>query len=250
MLTQKKLLVACLFCMPLMSLADRHYSFCYDPYPPFTLGQSGTPEGGLKVELLSVIFDRLDGVSADVTLLPWKQCQFQARVGQFDGILPLFKNDERSEYLLFSDSVFDQLSVFWVRASDYPDGLEWNNFSELSDLKLGMLIGAFIHRDMEAQFEQSKGIHRGKDVKNLFQLLLHKRVDIVAIDKDVGQYMLDQEGLSDQIHMVGKPIDLKESFIGLSKASDVTALLDDINAVILAIKQDGTLNALRENFNF
>jgi polar amino acid transport system substrate-binding protein len=71
--------------------AQKTFTFCYDPYPPYTLGKSGTPTGGLKVQLINAVFNEIDEAQAEVILLPWKQCQNQAKLGNIDGILPLFK---------------------------------------------------------------------------------------------------------------------------------------------------------------
>ena len=205
--------------LSLSASAQNHFTFCYDPYPPYTLGESGTPSGGLKVQVLDAVFQEIATAQAQVLLLPWKQCQKQAKLGNVDGILPLFKNDERASYMAFSDSVFDQVSVFWYKRSKYPNGIDWGKFSDLSHLKLGMLIGGFIDQDMKAVFTEGKGIHRGKSVENLFQVLLKDRVDLVAVDETVGRYVLHQHGWLDDIDMLKKPIGVKESYFGLSKKS-------------------------------
>lgn len=233
--------------LPIAASAQTSFTFCYDPYPPYTLGKTGTPTGGLKVQLIDAVFNEIDEARADVILLPWKQCQNQAKLGNVDGILPLFKNDERSQYMVFSESVFDQTSVFWYKKSKYPDGINWQHFSDLSHLKLGMLIGGFIDKDMEAVFEENRGIHRGKNVENLFQILSKDRVDLIAIDRGVGQYTLIQKGWQNDYAMVEKPIGVQESYFGLSKKSAAAALLDKINTVIAKLHADGTIQRIQES---
>lgn len=241
-----------IFCilLPITVHAQTTFTFCYDPYPPYTLGESGTPTGGLKVQLINAVFKKIDEAQAEVILLPWKQCQNQTRLGNIDGILPLFKNNERSQYMLFSDSVFDQTSVFWYKKSKYPQGIKWEQFSDLAHLKLGMLIGGFIDKDMEASFESKKGIHRGKSVENLFKVLLKDRIDIVAIDTGVGRYVVQKNNWQSDIAMVEKPIGLQESYIGLSKKSEAAALLDQINRVIAKLHKDGSIKRIRESTDY
>jgi ABC-type amino acid transport substrate-binding protein len=160
------------------------------------------------------------------------------------------KNEKRSQYMLFSDSVFDQTSIFWYKKSKHPDGINWNSFTDISDLKLGMLIGGFIDKEMEETFEASKGIHRGKSVENLFQVLLKERVDLVAIDESVGRYVLNQKGWQDDITMTQKPISLQESYIGLSKKSKVATLLDEINKAITKLHKEGTIEKIRTTTDY
>ena len=112
--------------------------FCYDPYPPYTLGQEGPAEGGLKVELLDAVMARIEGLSAEVTLLPWKRCQAMVRSGQFDGILPLFRNAERASYMAFSIGTFNETSRFWYRRDSAAEELDWNgDFASIAHLRLG-----------------------------------------------------------------------------------------------------------------
>ena len=236
--------------MPIVVSAKNTFTFCYDPYPPYTLGQTGTPTGGLKVQLIDAVFNKMDGVQVEVVLLPWKQCQLQTKLGNIDGILPLFKNDERSQYMLFSDSVFDQTSVFWYKKSKYPNGITWHHFSDLADLKLGMVIGSFIDQEMETMFETNRGIHRGKSVENLFEVLLKERVDLIAIDQGVGKYVRQQNNWQDDIAMVHKPIGLQESYIGLSKKSEVSTLLDNINKIIAKLHKNGTIKQIRNSTDY
>ena len=65
------LALACLSVMPGVTRADTHLTFCYDPYPPYTLGEQGPATKGLKVDLLRAVVARIDGVTAEVVLLPW-----------------------------------------------------------------------------------------------------------------------------------------------------------------------------------
>ncbi len=85
--------------------------FCYDPYPPETIGKDGEyTTRGLKVRLLKAIVNEIDGVEARVMLYPWKRCQEQAKIGALDGIMPLAKNTEREQYLVFTESCWEQAS--------------------------------------------------------------------------------------------------------------------------------------------
>jgi len=225
------------------ALAQKDFTFCYDPYPPFTLGQTGKPTGGSKVELINTVFNEIDGINANVILLPWKQCQLQVKRGNIDGILPLFKNNTRSEYMIFSDSTFRQNSVFWYKKSKYPNGINWSTFEDLSHLKLGMLIGGYIDKDMENTFESGKGIQRGKSVDNLFKLLLKERVDLVAIDESVGYYVRNKNQWNTDIEKLDKEINIKYSYFGLSKKSDVIHILPAINKAIKKLKATGVIDA-------
>ncbi|MEM1298740.1 MAG: hypothetical protein AAGH68_05615, partial [Pseudomonadota bacterium] len=115
--------------------AETVLKFCYDPYPPYALGDEGPTDDGLKVRVLDMVVSRIDGVDAEVTLMPWARCQHEAREGNVDGILPLFQNDERREYLSFTNGVFAERSMFWYSREKFPDGIPWGgDFADLAHL--------------------------------------------------------------------------------------------------------------------
>lgn len=222
--------------------------FCYDPYPPYTLGTAGTPEGGLKVNLLKAVVDKINSLDASVTLMPWKRCQVEARLGNVDGILPLFKNDERSEYLEFSIGTFPQLSTFWYNVEKHPDGIKWSGkFEDISHLKLGMLNGGHINKDMETEFERKSGIQRARDMDILVALLQKQRVDLIAIDDNVGRFVIEQKKLSNLLVPVRVPISIRQSFFGFSKVSGANKYRAQFDEAIKTMAEDGTIEKIRLN---
>lgn len=230
----------------LASADDRILTFCYDPYPPYTFGTSGAPSGGIKVKLLEAVVSKIDGLDAEVVLLPWKRCQAEAKAGKVDGILPLYKNDDRLSYLSFSEPTFTQLSTFWYNENKYSDGINWSgNFEELSSYKLGMLNGSFINGEMENVFEQKNGILRARDTDALFGLLEKGRVDLIAVDDNVGRYLTRSKTLEGRIKAVGKPISTEQSFFGLSKEAGTDQFLDEFNLAIKKLSEDGTIERIR-----
>lgn len=239
------------FLLPTYAHADTNLTFCYDPYPPYTLGSEGKPLGGLKVKLLQTVVDRIDGVTADVVLLPWKRCQAEARKGVVDGILPLFKNEEREAYLTFTNGTFLQSSNFWYTRARFPDGLDWNGeLGELSHLRLGMVNGSIIDEDMETEFTRNHEITRARNAKALMQILLKGRVDLVAIDGAVGRYTAQTNGWQEQIDAVHEPISSKLSYFGLSKANGADKYLDKFNDTIEELETDGMIEEILYGTNY
>lgn len=219
--------------------------FCYDPYPPYTLGQEGPAIHGLKVELLNAVTERIDGVSARVELMPWKRCQAQARSGQVDGILPLFRNTDRETYLSFTRVTHREASAFFYNREKYPDGIAWGgDFGELSHHRLGMLNGSFIDDEMEKEFSSVQEITRVRDVKTLLQLLLKGRVDLVATEQTVGRYTAQQNGWQERISIIMQPISERRSRFGLSKASGADRHLDAFNRAILELDEVGAIEQI------
>ncbi len=251
-LSMRRILAAALFTLlPVTSLAETRLVFCYDPYPPYTFGSEGTPEGGLKVKLLDAVMEQIEGLSADVVLLPWKRCQAQAKAGEVDGILPLFESAERGTYLAFTRGTFLQTSGFFYHRARFPEGLSWSgDVEELAKLRLGMIAGSIIDNDMEAAFSGNNEILRARNGKALVQLLAKQRVDLIALDAAVGRYEIASAGLADKLDAVEQPISGRESHFGLSKSSGADRHLDAFNQAIQALNASGQIDKILLDTNY
>lgn len=231
--------------------AETVLRFCYDPYPPYTLGDSGIPSGGLKVQLLKAVTERIDGVSAAVVLLPWQRCQAQAKAGEADGILPLFKSADRESYLAFTEGTFRQTNTFWYNRRRYPDGVAVNGgYTNVSGLRLGMVNGSVIDQEMEAAFLAHNPIVRSGDVRSLMQMLLFDRIDVIAIDGAVGRYHVAQNGWQDRIAAVSTPISSRYSHFGLSRASGADAYLERFNQAIAELQAEGRIEEILHSADY
>ncbi|MEM9341653.1 MAG: transporter substrate-binding domain-containing protein [Pseudomonadota bacterium] len=219
-------------------------AFCYDTYPPYALDDAGSASG-LKITLLEEVIAQLDGVTATVTLLPWRRCQRETANGRFDGILPLFQNSEREGYMVFTEDTFQEASVFWYNRSRFPDGLEWSgDYAEFDGLTLGMINGSFHDSAMEAAFAANGEILRAVDISALFLMLQHERVDLIATDAAVGRHHTHISGTRDLFAFVERPIAVHASQFGLSRVRGADAYLDDFNAAIAMLRDQGRLDDL------
>lgn len=220
-------------------------TFCYDHYPPYTVGDGGIPEGGLKVELLQKVMQRIDGLEAVTVLLPWQRCLAHAKTGEADGILPLFKSPEREAFLAFTEGTFQQTNTFWYNRERFPDGLDWGDgYAGVSRLKLGMVNGSVIDPEMEAAFSSRNRIIRGSDVTGLMQMLLFDQLDLIAIDDAVGRYHVRLNGWQDRIAAAGTPVSSRTSHFGLSRASGAGAYLEEFDRVIRELKAEGEIGRI------
>ncbi|MEL6479565.1 MAG: transporter substrate-binding domain-containing protein [Pseudomonadota bacterium] len=222
-------------------------SFCYDPYPPYTLideAGEGAVEG-IKVRILEAVLARIEGVSAEVTLLPWQRCQSSVRIGDIDGILPLFANDDRRSYMVFTTDVLEETAVFWFKPARFPDGLPWTgDFAEVARLQLGMLRGGYIDGDMQAAFTAQGGITRGPSVEALFQMLYHGRIDLVATDRWVGEHYRAKLGMQQDLDFAVPPIATKHSQFGLSRVTGADRYLEAFNRAITTLRAEGRIEEI------
>ena len=236
--TSNPVWAACLgLCLVVMSglaaRADDRLVFCYDPYPPYAhIGDDGVALG-LKVQLLHAVMARIDGVTAEVVLMPWKRCQEEARKGHVDGILPLFRNAERATYLAFSDPTYRETSVFWYRTDNADAVANWaGDYDEIAHLHLAMLNGGHINTEMQDAFSNVRPIVRTETAEALFLMLIHRRVDLVALDLQVGRFYARKFGWVDTVAALDPPISSQVSVFGLSRTSGADRYLPAFNRTL------------------
>lgn len=241
-------LIFVLLCAAPAARADTLLRFCYDPYPPYTIQSPGAPLGGIKVTVLKEVVALIDGVDAQVELLPWQRCQEAVRTGALDGILPLFQNEERRSYMAFSDPVFLQESGLFYLHARFPEMLHWSGDAEdIAHLRLGMLRGSYIDGPLEASFATRYEIQRASSVDALFLMLLNGRVDLIAIDLVVGRHVANAMGVTDQVTWAERPISEKPSYFGLSKTTGADTHLEALNAALETLRGEGQLRRIQHS---
>lgn len=227
------------------SVGAQNLEFCYDPYPPYSLGTEGPSEGGLKVKLLQEVVARIDGITASVSIMPWARCQAEVANGNLDGILPLFPNAERAEYMVFSDDTFSEASVFWYSRERFPDGLTWSgHYQDFDGMSLGLLNGSYIEDGLEPAFSQTQEILRAPNIPALFLMIEHGRVDLIATDAAVGRYNAQATGDPERFARVERPIAERASRFGLSKVTGAAAHLGAFNAAIAELHAEGRIDEI------
>ncbi|MEL7463931.1 MAG: transporter substrate-binding domain-containing protein [Pseudomonadota bacterium] len=234
----------------LAAAEEEELVFCYDPYPPYTFeAVEGAEPGGLKAEMLQAVVDRIEGVSARLILLPWARCQAEAKSGAVDGVLPLYRNDERDAYLALTTAVLDQSAAIWRRVDNSAAPRTWSgDYDDFGDLTLGMLQGSYIERELENAFAAEDRLMRAPTVEGLMLMLYHGRLDLVAIDAFVGEHITRQRGWSDAMRPFDVPIGTKPAFFGLSRAAKADRYLAAFNTSITALRASGEMDALTAKY--
>jgi len=113
-----------------------------DPWPPYVIGEEGnSPAGGVTVEILTKIFERLENVILEMKLYPWKRALNYAVEGDVDGIWMVVKNEERIQVLEFTEPLLEARALFWYLRSRYPDGIRWETLADLAPYRIVVVRG-------------------------------------------------------------------------------------------------------------
>lgn len=215
-------------------------TLCHDELPPYATGDSQWITGGIKFQLTRDILSEA-GLRLRVLQLPWSRCLAQAAAGRVDGILPTFKTPERESKYLFSAPVLTQEASFFYLRQQFPKGLDWEGYEDLRGNRLGMILGGIIDPQMERTLASGGLLERSNDLETLMKMLHHKRLDLVAVDRDAGLDMLNRLKLNGEVRATERPINRQSAYLALSRHSSAAELMPRINQAIERMRAAGRL---------
>ncbi|TNE75004.1 MAG: amino acid ABC transporter substrate-binding protein [Gammaproteobacteria bacterium] len=221
------------------------YRFCEDPWPPYTDGEVGRhPEKGMAVELFREFSARMEA-DFELMLLPWKRCLHWVKTGQFDGIMLLTRNEERAQYLLFSDPVHHDVNLVWTRQGRNFQR-DFNSFEDLKGLKVGTVAGFNYGEPFNKAVEEYElDIDEGPSILSSLKRLDLNRIDVFLVNRDAGEQALKSEPLlRSRLKYQAGPFEKVPFHIGLSAESPVTREYSQLNDTIADMREDGTLERI------
>jgi polar amino acid transport system substrate-binding protein len=216
-------------------------TLCHDALPPYAIGNGEWITDGIKFRLMRDVLNEA-GVRMRVLQLPWARCQIEAAAGRVDGILPTFKTPERDSKFVFSEPVLNQESAFFFLRKQFSSGLEWSSYDDLRGNRLGMILGSVIDPAMEKTLASGGMLVRGNDAETLMKLLQHQRLDLVALDRQVGLYEMGTLGLDNDIRVSTQLINRRPAMLALSRKSKQASLMPRINQAIERMSAAGRLS--------
>ncbi len=229
---------------------DRVVTLVGDPWPPYILGELGQEAtGGIGVELMRAIFERIENTRVSNPMVPWNRALREVKTGTKDGIGILLKTPERETYMVYTDELFRSYATVWYSTRKFPNGIEWQQHLDLKPYTIGVIRG---HRHSD---ELNNLLDDGTlnsvavtSVHQLFALLDKGRVDLVVADFQVGEAFAQTYTQSGR-HVFGsqRPTGIEIYYIAFSKKSSARHLIPDINRAILELREEGVIQRLVGN---
>lgn len=194
---------------------------------------------GISVDVIRALSIEL-GIEIKIKPLNFSSSIESLEKGETE-ICDLFFNNERSQKLLFSDSVYNLRGVILVPSSG-------NHIKNSRDL-IGKKI-ATPERDYAVEFlnEKFKTIDFAftEDVEGAIQLLKQGKVDAVVGDEAVIGYFLESLKLKDEMHILDPY--LYEEDVMLAVPEDKKILLKILNKGILGIKKKKVMEKIQQKW--
>lgn len=216
---------------------------CMDAsYPPFEWIPGGAPADhiiGLDVDLARAIAARL-GVTATLVNVGWDGLYDSLLVGKCDAVISALPYDPtRTEEAAFSISYFNAGPVLLARAGETAI----SEPKDLSGRTLAVTWGSAGDVEASALQRRLRGltVRRLPDPVEVLDALRAGEADAVLTDHLTALHAVYSGG---DLAIVGEPLTDDLYVIAVRRYED--ALLAAINGVLVTLRDDGTLDALKE----
>jgi polar amino acid transport system substrate-binding protein len=226
-----------------LSYADNGPLILEDPWPPYTFGEDGQPDGGIAVEITKTIFRRI-GLEPRLGLFPWKRVLKMAEMGRADGIMLLMKKKDREAYLVYTDKLFTNRDR--VYGNNDTKNITLKSLSSLKDFRIGYVMG-YSYGDTVDKLLSSSEQRKisGYTPENIIASVVNKRVDfIIEIKPVVDSILKNNVGWTGNIHEMNIELETYDYYMAISKKSKYVSYIPKMNKVINQMKQDGTMDRL------
>lgn len=215
----------------------RTISIATGEYPPWT-GEK-LPHHGYVNHIVSEAFAS-QGVRVKFVYQPWKRVFEESRQGKFDATSYWYDNTERRQFMLFSEPLITNRTVFFQRRDEKP--IHWKNLSDLASYRMSATLG-FTYSDDFYRAINHKVINPvmlPSDVQNL-KLLMAKRVDVFATDEMSGFYMAAQLSIDPRkLRVIEPALSKPEGYLLANKTNpDSEVIIRTFNLGLRAIKANG-----------
>ncbi len=214
-------------------------------WPPY-VGKD-LPKYGFTTAIVSEAFKRA-GYEVKIDFMPWARVLQEAEAGQYDAAYPEYYSEERVKTFFLSESFAVGPLGFYKRKAD---NIIYTKLEDLKPYRIGVVLGYTNTPEFDAaDYLQKDAVN--SDEQNLRKLLLG-RVDLIVIDKFVGQYIIKTSipEAADALEFINPPLLEQPLYVIFSRqAAGSEQKLQAFNAALKTMREDGTLERILKEYGF
>jgi polar amino acid transport system substrate-binding protein len=208
--------------------------------PPFMYGEEGGKVLGIYPAILSEAFKRM-GVPLETMAVPWKRAISAIDEGSA-GVGGIYKNEERLKKYDYSDKLFDEVILVYVKKASPFD---YKDVGSLSGKRVGVLRGWSYGDDFDGSVKANKiTVDEAENDAQNFSKLAAGRIDAVLAIKESGDVILSDPGIAEKVIALPTPLSSSPSFLAFNKSSGKGDLLVKFNAALAQMKSDQSMDKL------
>jgi polar amino acid transport system substrate-binding protein len=220
-----------------------------EPYPPYTFIEGNRRPTGIFPGIIDAAAKIL-GIEVEYKQLIWVRMTQEAKKGNIDAVMGLFKTPDRTGYFDFSEEglIYEEYSFFILKGSRVKYS------GKLPELK-GITIGVVQDYKYGPDFDQAVFLKREKCLtdQNVLEKLIKKRFVIAIGNKMVIEYYAKKLDVLDKIKWLKPPVSTEYSHvIAFSKAKGKQSgeLAGKFSDAIKQLIKNGTFKAILDKYKF
>ncbi|MBF0442266.1 MAG: amino acid ABC transporter substrate-binding protein [Oligoflexales bacterium] len=227
-------------------LSAENYRFSTLEYPPLEYQNTKGKAEGIVVDIVREIMEKRLSHTVEIDVLPWTRALEETRKGNYDAIFTAYITPERKLFLDYSNEILIEQIMALYAKKDRKNKIKFTG--DLNELKENnYVIGVQSTISYGQKFDKIRDTLRTERVNSLdqnFVKLAMGKLDLVISNIYVGSQTLnDMDGKNgfkkDDIVQLDTTIERIPSYIGFSKAKNLTALRDIFDAELRKLKQSG-----------
>ncbi|MBW3695803.1 transporter substrate-binding domain-containing protein [Vibrio sp. T187] len=215
-------------------------------YPVTYVDPQTNLPSGIAHDLIQLIGERLALPIIIDTETPWKRLLHKVEEGTLDMVSAIYLTHERERLYRFTAPYYvNQARVFVAKGNEFP----FNKLEDLKDLTGVIPLGGSFGDEFDNfSAENNLKLISVETKEQKGRMLLTGRADYFVHDFIDGTSYLNRYGLQDKIVALDHPISTTNVYFALSRHSPCQYLIPQINAIINETTQDGSLQAIIDQY--
>ncbi|WP_374355331.1 substrate-binding periplasmic protein [Chitinimonas sp.] len=210
-------------------------------YAPYSWQAASGEVMGIEADIVREALVRRLRLPVQMEVLPWVRAQSYVEQGSADAMIA-FPSERRRAYALVSEVPVVDWSVSLFVSRQHPRQQQLAKVRDARDLA-GFSLGVTAGNNWAEERLQGLSVERAPKPDSLLKMLVAGRIDAIPDSPIVLRYYLRELGLKDQVAEVAQ-LDARSLHLLISRKSPYVGILPEIDAVLRAMKVDGTLAAI------
>lgn len=203
-------------------------------------------ENGFFSALAREAFKRA-GYDMEIEFMPWKRALESARLGEYDGLLGAYHNEERAKDFFYSDAVYSTDEVFIQRKGK---GI---TYTKVEDLKPYTIGGARGGAQLEELRSMGFSIKETTEDAQSLKKLAADRIDLVLMGRAPLLYKLSNDSslkvFNGKLDIIEPPYKSFNLYCTINKKkSNAQKIINKFNQALKQMKSDGSYNEILQRF--
>ncbi len=213
---------------------------CVDTSVPPLMYQANGKAIGVYPALLAEISKR-SGVELDVVAIPWKRALLELDAGRA-GNGALYKNSERVKKYDFSNELFSEVQIIYVRSGKK---FTFTGVDSLKGKTIGVIRGWSYGDAFDAAVKAGEITMEevNSDQQNFSKLSLG-RVDAIISIRETAAAAIAAGDYKDKVVALEPPLSVSPAYIAFAKSAHKLPVIEKLNKAIKALRDDGSFDLI------